>query len=106
MTQDEFDRKLEFLLQSAAKFAADHEINMQWHAEFSARMDQLHGELIVLRDACNAALDNTTQLGELMTRTFEAIDRRQDRTDRELDKLAKIVFGHVSDPHAHDPAQA
>ncbi|HQR40009.1 MAG TPA: hypothetical protein PLF26_16615 [Blastocatellia bacterium] len=92
MTQDEFDRKMEFLLHWQAKLAAAHEVNIQEHARFQAGLLDLR--------------DDLTVMAQTLTRTIEAMDKRDARRERRLDRLERIVFGHVSDPHAHGPASA
>ena len=116
MTNEELNRKMEFLVEWQARFSADLDAlkerqealqaeDERWRADFRA-------DLMVQREMAETALEVATKAAEAVTALAEAqkktdrqmkeTDRRMAETDRRLDRLAALVEGHIRDGHRHE----
>jgi chromosome segregation ATPase len=130
MTNEELNRKMEFLVEWQARFSANLDAlkerqealqaeDERWRADFRA-------DLMVQREMAETALETVNKVAEVVTALAEAqvrtdrqmketdrhmaetdrrmaeTDRQMKETDRRLDRLAALVEGHIRDGHRHD----
>ena len=99
MTEDEMNRKMEFLVEWQAQFAADMEILKERQAASDLKLDRLE-------DVAGTALDAATRTAEVLARFIEEqatahedVRRRFAETDRLITRVARIVEAHVREGH-------
>jgi chromosome segregation ATPase len=119
MTSDEFNRKMEFIVEQQAQFATD----IQRLAE---RQERFQIQIEALNLATNTALEMWTKTAEAVTQLLEAqartdrqiakigrqmaetdrrmaeTDRHFARTERQIDRVAKLIEAHVREGHPPD----
>ena len=116
MTEDEFSRRMEFIVAWQARFDADIEALKQRQERFqvqleaaSARQDRFDGQLQVLTAVANSAIDTSTRAAEVVTMLAEAQVEFQRRvadqfaeTDRHITRVARLLEAHVREGHPRD----
>jgi DNA repair exonuclease SbcCD ATPase subunit len=125
MTNEEFEKRMEFIVEQQAQFTADIQqlkeaqaetnqlvnrlaaVTLEGFKDVNAKIDALVDSHIRLSDAQDRLSESQTRLSESQARTDEAIrklsesqDRlfeSQDRTDGALKKLIDLVDRHISE---------
>jgi len=120
MSEEEMNKKMEFIVEQQAKFAAETEIMREIQAQdaklFKEQDRRLSGAIIGLVDivgtltrAQMGADDRINLLAEAQTRTDESIKRLTEagtRTDARLNILINVVDRHISgNGGSHNHAQ-
>src|SRR5215210_1895908 len=83
MDNEQFERQKEFILQQQAQFAA--------------KIGQLEDNLTRLVGAVERVVDTVARLAQVTAERFEAVDRRDDETDR---KIAALVDAQIQTEEA------
>jgi chromosome segregation ATPase len=123
MTNEELNRKMEFLVEWQARFSADMDALKERQEAYERlreqQREQDRQDLLIQREMAETALETVTKVAEVVTalaatqdrtdRQIKALAGRQDETDRQmketdrrLDRLAALVEGHIRDGHRHD----
>jgi hypothetical protein len=120
MTDDEFNRKIEFLLEWQARFSADMEASKERHARFEAeaerqkvRQDRFEAHLEAVTAVANSAIDTSTKVAEVVTmlveaqgvlnaatrRKFAETKQQIRETRREVARVAHQLEAHMREYH-------
>ena len=123
MTNEELNRKMEFLVEWQARFSADMDALKERQEAYERlreqQREQDRQDLLIQREMAETALETVTKVAEVVTalaatqdrtdRQIKALAGRQDETDRQmketdrrLDRLAALVEGHIRDGHRHE----
>jgi 16S rRNA G527 N7-methylase RsmG len=126
MTEDEFNRRMEFLVAWQAQFAADIQVLKERQEALEAEAERSRADILVQRAVAETALETVNKAAEVVTALVEAqartdrqmkatdrrmaetdrrmaeTDRRMAETDRRIDRLAALIEGHVRDGHRHE----
>jgi hypothetical protein len=92
MSNEEMNKKMEFIIEHQAKFAGEIEIMREVQAEGETRLLELSRAVITV-------VGLVGQLTETQTRTDESIKiliEAQSRTDERLNNLINVVERHIS----------
>ena len=84
MTDEEMNRKMEFIVEQQAIFAADIEI-------LKERQDRFQGQLEALGDLAHAAIESSTRTAEIVASVIEAMGVSQDRAERQISRIARLT---------------
>jgi hypothetical protein len=106
MSNDEMNRKMEFIVEQQAQFAADIQVLKERQIAFQAEQEHLHRDVrtfhdgvavsvTVLREMAATAVETATRAAESVTTLAAA----QAKTDRQLHRLARLLASHVGDAH-------
>ncbi len=94
MTEDEMQRKMEFIVEQQAQFSVDIQLLKEAHKQAEARMEQI--ESVMLRLA-NAQVNTNEQVSKLVETQIHAgqqmaeLREAQAHTDQRLSALIDIV---------------
>ena len=102
MTPEELDRRIEFIVEQQAQFAAGIQ-------RLTERQEAFQAELEVFKETANTALEVATRAAEATERLAEGQQRADARIERlalVVNELAGIVRHHVSNGHGPDGAGA
>jgi hypothetical protein len=95
MTDDEMNRKMEFIVEQQAQFAADIQI-------LKERQTAFQGELETLATVASTALETSTRTAEIMTTMAQTMSDAQAKTQRQISRLARLLEAHVREGHPPD----
>ena len=109
MTEDEMNRKMEFLIEWQAQFAADIE-------HLKERQDRFDRQLETLTSVANSAIDTSTRTAEVVVKLIEAQDKAQTearaqyrktqlqigKTQRQIARVARLLEAHIRKGHPPD----
>jgi SMC interacting uncharacterized protein involved in chromosome segregation len=106
MSNEDFERQMEFILQQQAKFEANFEKQQERDAEVSARLDrvdrqieQLVASLSLLRDAIIGLTHHVErhdrEMAEIRRANAERVERGKEM-DARLNALMLVVERHIS----------
>ena len=119
MSDDEMNRKMEFIVEQQAQFTADIHVLKERQVAFQAEQEllhrdvqtlhegvatlhgdvaTLHGDVAVLRETASTAIEISTRTADAVTTMATA----QAETQRQLTLLARLFEAHVRDGHQHD----
>lgn len=103
MSNEEMNKKMEFIVEQQAKFAADIEIMREVQAAESKLRNEQHNKL---SDALVGVVDIVGNLARAQVRTEERVNsvadsvdkltQAQMRTDERLNNLINVVERHIS----------
>jgi hypothetical protein len=96
MSNDELNRKIEFIVEQQAQFASD--------------IQELKDVVKVLSEVANTALESASKTSDIsmtLIERYKELAAAQTETQRTVDRLARAVLAHVGDGHGgHGPAPA
>jgi uncharacterized protein with von Willebrand factor type A (vWA) domain len=88
MSNDELNRKIEFIVEQQAQFASD--------------IQELKDVVKVLSEVANTALESASKTSEIsmtLIERYQELAAAQTETQRTVDRLARAVLTHVGDGH-------
>jgi hypothetical protein len=94
MTEEERQRKMDFILEQQAQFAVD----MQALREAQDRTDQ---QLALCAETQSEFIQIVTQSIQALTKVQKDLAEAQARTEERLNILINTVERHISDGHKH-----
>lgn len=104
MTNEEFEKKMEFIIEHQAQFSADIERLKELHAQAEIRMARTENIIVRLyQDTSakfNALADSQMRLVEAQAQTdvrFNALIETQAQTDERLNTLINVVERYISE---------
>jgi hypothetical protein len=110
MSEEELNKKMEFIVEQQAKFAAEIEIMREIHAVDSKLLkDGLIGLVDIVGHLARTQMRAEETVAAAQAKTDESITRLTEagaRTDERLNNLINIVERHISGnggPHRHAP---
>jgi hypothetical protein len=110
MNNEEMNKKMEFIVEHQAKFAAEIEIAREVQAADARRLSNAFLSLIdIVGNLTRAQIETDHSINRLSAETDEGIKRlteAQARTDARLNILINVVDRHISGnggPHNHAP---
>ena len=99
MTNDEFERRMEFLLEQQAKFEENFAKQLQHNARVDRQIAELVGSTSVLRDALIGLTYHAERHDQEMAEIRRALAEQAEKgkeTDARLNALMLVVERHVS----------
>ncbi len=96
MTDDEMSRKMEFIVEQQAHFAADIQI-------LKERQERFQGQLEALSSAADTALETSTRTAEVVTTLATILSQAQAESQRQIARLARLLESHVREGHGPAP---
>ena len=99
MSNEEMNKKMEFIVEQQAKFAADIEIMREVQARTNTQMDNLSRAVVTvvgLVGDLTAAQVRTNERLDSLSDIVEKLTQAQLRTDERLNSLISVVERHIS----------
>jgi chromosome segregation ATPase len=110
MSQDELNRKMEFIVEQQAQFASDIQRLTERQERFQGDLEQLTGKVDALTAAVESTRETTAKTADIamtLIERYQELAAAQTETQRTVDRLARAVLVHVGDGHGgHGPAPA
>jgi len=115
MTEDELNRKIDFIVEQQAQFASDiqrlterqerfqeqQERFQQEHKRFREDLELLSAAVATTRETAAT----TSDIAMTLIERYQELAAAQTETQRTVDRLARAVLAHVADGHGgHGPA--
>jgi len=107
MSEEELNKKMEFIVEQQAQFTADIQAMREVQAANEKQMGTLSQALIAvvasIGDLAQAQKRTDERIG-LLTESIKLLAEAQSRTDERLNNLINIVERHISGnggPHSH-----
>ena len=101
MTNEEWDRKVEFIVNQQAQFSADIQHLKELHAQSEARMTRIEETILVLHqdtDArINAMAEDTNAKFAALVDSHMRLLESQTRTDERLNSFINVVERYISE---------
>ena len=95
MTDDEMNRKMEFIVEQQAQFGADIQM-------LEERQERFQGQLETLSVVANTALETSTKTSEVVTTLATTLSDAQLETQRQIARVAMLLEAHVREGHPPD----
>ena len=92
MSNDELNRKMEFIVDQQAQFAVDIQV-------LKERQTAFQGELETLAAVANTALETATNTAEVVTTMAKTVSEAQAETQRQIARVARLLEAHVREGH-------
>jgi hypothetical protein len=102
MTNEEWNRKVEFLVEWQAQFAADIQVLKERQDRFQIQLEAQAATADTALELSTKVAEATTDLIRTHAEQAKAQAKAQAKTDRQLDRLARLIEAHVRDGHRHD----
>lgn len=106
MTDDEMNRKMEFIVEQQAQFTADIQILKERQEQLRLRQEQFQGQLETLGAVAGTALEASTRTAEIVTALASTwseaqakTERQFARTDRQIARVAWLLGAHIREGH-------
>ncbi len=97
MTEEELNRKMEFIVEQQARFTVDVQKLQEAHAQGEKRISRLEGSFVSLYKTVTKIAENQQKHDDQLKETRELLSEMGER----LDALILVVERHVSG-HSHD----
>ena len=104
MTNDEMNRKMEFIVDQQAQFTVDIHALRERQERFQEKLELHHKDIVLLRETASTALELSSRTAEALTSLIESqarTDRQVHLTQREVRRIARLVESHVRGGHKH-----
>ena len=95
MTEDEMNRKMEFIVKQQAQFGADIQM-------LEERQERFQGQLETLSVVANTALETSTKTSEVVTTLATTLSDAQLETQRQIARVAMLLESHIREGHPPD----
>jgi predicted nucleic acid-binding Zn-ribbon protein len=109
MTDDELNRKIDFIVEQQAQFTSDIQRLTDRQERFQGDLERLTGTV----DALTAAVESTretaataVEVSMTLIERYQELASAQTETQRTMDRLARAMLQHVSDGHGGGPASS
>ena len=102
MTDDEMNRKMEFLVEWQAQFAADIQALKERQDQLQERQDRFEGQLETLSAVANTALETSTKIAEVVTTLATTMSNAHAETQRQIARVAMLLEAHIREGHPPD----
>ncbi len=105
MSDDEMNRKMEFIVEQQAQFTADIQVLKERQVAFQAEQELLHRDVRTLHEDVTVLRETASTAIEIASRTADAVTTMataQAETQRQLTRLARLFEAHIRDGHQHD----
>jgi chromosome segregation ATPase len=109
MSNDELNRKMEFIVEQQAQFASDIQRLTERQERFQEDLERLTGRVDGLAgnvEALTAAVESTRETAQTavevsmtLVERYQELAAAQTETQRTVDRLAHAVLAHVADGH-------
>jgi len=102
MTEDEMNRKMEFIVEQQAQFAADIQMLEERQERFQRQQERFQGQLETLTVVASTALETSTKTAEIVSTLAATLSEAQTETQRQIARVAMLLEAHVRDGHPPD----
>jgi hypothetical protein len=101
MTDDELNRKIDFIVEQQAHFASDIQRLTERQERFQQTIEALTAAVASTRESAATAVEVSMTLID----RYQELAAAQTETQRTVDRLARAVLAHVGEGHGgHGPA--
>lgn len=99
MSNDELNRKMEFIVEQQAQFAADIQVLKERQERLQGQQERFQGQLEALGTVANTALETSTRTAEIVTTLATTLSEAQAESQRQIGRLARLLEAHVREGH-------
>jgi hypothetical protein len=102
VSNDEMNRKMEFIVEQQAQFASDIQRLTERQERFQSTLEALTAAVESTRETVRT----TVEVSMTLIARYQELAAAQTETQRTMDRLARALLQHVGDGHGGGPASS